>query len=114
MEQLKNKLNLLLNEAIELDKKLIINLPKSILQEAIQGKLVPQDPSDEPASELLKRIREEKQKLVKEGKLKKKDITDSVIFKGDDNRHYEKIGGQIIDISEDIPFDIPDSWQWTR
>ena len=114
MEQLKNKLNLLLNEAIELDKKLIINLPKSILQEAIQGKLVPQDPSDEPASELLKRIREEKQKLVKEGKLKKKDITDSVIFKGDDNRHYEKIGGQIIDISEDIPFDIPGSWSWVR
>ena len=89
-------------------------LKKSILQEAIQGKLVPQDPSDEPASELLKRIREEKQKLVKEGKLKKKDITDSVIFKGDDNRHYEKIGGQIVDISEDIPFNIPDSWQWVR
>ena len=114
MEQLKNKLNLLLNEAIELDKKLIINLPKSILQEAIQGKLVPQDPSDEPASELLKRIREEKQKLVKEGKLKKKDITDSVIYKGDDNRHYEKIGGQLIDISEDIPFDLPDNWCWCR
>ena len=89
-------------------------LKKSILQEAIQGKLVPQDPSDEPASELLKRIREEKQKLVKEGKLKKKDITDSVIFRGDDNGHYEKIGGQIVDISEDIPFDIPDSWQWVR
>ena len=89
-------------------------LKKSILQEAIQGKLVPQDPSDEPASELLKRIREEKQKLVKEGKLKKKDITDSVIFRGDDNGHYEKIDGQIVDISEDIPFDIPDSWSWVR
>ena len=89
-------------------------LKKSILQEAIQGKLVPQDPSDEPASELLKRIREEKQKLVKEGKLKKKDITDSVIFRGDDNRHYEKRDGQIIDISDDIPFEIPDSWQWVR
>ena len=114
MDQLKNKLNMLLNEAIELDKKLILDLPKSILQEAIQGKLVPQDPSDEPASELLKRIREEKQKLVKEGKLKKKDISDSVIFKGDDNRHYEKIDGQIIDISDDIPFEIPDSWQWVR
>lgn len=114
MEQLKNKLNLLLNEAIELDKKLIINLPKSILQEAIQGKLVPQDPSDEPASELLKRIREEKQKLVKEGKLKKKDITDSVIFKGDDNRHYEKIGNAVTCIENEIPFDVPDSWQWVR
>ena len=89
-------------------------LKKSILQEAIQGKLVPQDPSDEPASELLKRIREEKLRLVKEGKLKKKDITDSVIFRGDDNGHYEKIDGQIVDISEDIPFEIPDSWQWVR
>lgn len=98
----------------KLNKELSNTIRKGILQEAIQGKLVPQNPSDEPASELLKRIREEKQKLVKEGKLKKKDITDSVIFKGDDNRHYEKIGGQIIDISEDIPFNIPDSWQWTR
>ena len=102
------------NKLDTLNQEIIIRLKKSILQEAIQGRLVPQDPSDEPVSELLKRIREEKQRLVKEGKLKKKDITDSVIFKGDDNRHYEKIGGQIIDISEDIPFDIPDSWQWTR
>ena len=101
-------------ELDQLNSNIPTLLKKSILQEAIQGRLVPRDPSDEPASELLKRIREEKQKLVKEGKLKKKDITDSVIFKGDDNRHYEKIGGQIIDISEDIPFDIPDSWQWTR
>ena len=97
-----------------LNNTIRVKLKKSILQEAIQGRLVPQDPSDEPASELLKRIREEKLRLVKEGKLKKKEITDSVIFKADDNRHYEKIGGQIIDISEDIPFDIPDSWQWTR
>ena len=97
-----------------LDSNIRESLEKSILQEAIQGRLVPQDPSDEPAFELLKRIREEKLRLVKEGKLKKKDITDSVIFKGDDNRHYEKIGGQIIDISEDIPFDIPDSWSWVR
>ena len=89
-------------------------LKKSILQEAIQGKLVSQDPSDETASELLKRIREEKQKLVKEGKLKKKDITDSVIFKGDDNRHYEKIGNAVTCIENEIPFDIPDSWQWVR
>ena len=89
-------------------------LKKSILQEAIQGKLVPQDPSDEPASELLQRIREEKLRLVKEGKLKKKDITDSVIFKGDDNRHYEKIGNAVTCIENEIPFDIPDSWQWVR
>ena len=99
-----NKINTELNDCLK----------KSILQEAIQGRLVSQDPSDEPASALLQRIREEKLRLVKEGKLKKKDITDSIIFKGDDNRHYEKIGGQIIDISEDIPFDIPDSWSWVR
>ncbi len=97
-----------------INKEILNLLKKSILQEAIQGKLVPQDPSDEPASELLKRIREEKQKLIKEGKLKKKDITDSIIFRGADNRHYEKIGGEIVDISEDIPFDIPDSWSWVR
>ena len=96
-----------------LNASIKLSLKKSILQEAIQGKLVTQDPNDEPASVLLERIREEKLRLVKEGKLKK-DITDSVIFKDDDNRHYEKIGGQIIDISEDIPFDIPDSWSWVR
>ena len=89
-------------------------LKKTILQEAIQGKLVKQIAEEGTAQELLEQMKAEKQKLVKEGKLKKKDITDSVIFKGDDNRHYEKIGGQIIDISEDIPFDIPDSWSWVR
>ena len=97
-----------------LNSDLHSRLKKSILHEAIQGRLVPQDPADEPASVLLEQIRAEKQSLLKEGKLKKSDITDSVIFKGDDNRHYEKIGGQIIDISEDIPFDIPDSWSWVR
>ena len=99
-----NKINTDLNDCLK----------KSILQDAIQGKLVPQDPSDEPASELLQRIREEKLRLVKEGKLKKKDITDSVIFKGDDNRHYEKIGNAVTCIENEIPFDIPDSWQWVR
>ena len=97
-----------------LNKEIKEQLKRSILQEAIQGRLVPQDPSDEPASELLKRIREEKQKLVKEGKLKKKDITDSFIFKGDDNRHYEKIGNAVTCIENEIPFEIPDSWQWVR
>ena len=96
------------------NKSIIELLKKSILQEAIQGRLVPQDPSDEPASELLQRIREEKLRLVKEGKLKKKDITDSVIFKGDDNRHYEKIGNAVSCIENEIPFDIPNSWQWVR
>ena len=97
-----------------LNKDIKPALRKSILQEAIQGKLVPQDPNDEPASVLIQRIKEEKQKLVKEGKLKKKDIVDSVIFKGDDNRYYEQIGKDVVDITEDIPFEIPDSWESVR
>ena len=90
------------------------SLKKAVLQEAIQGKLVPQDPNDEPASVLLERIREEKAKLFKEGKLKKKDLVDSVIFKGEDNKYFEKIGKEIICIDDDIPFDIPISWEWVR
>ena len=88
-------------------------LKKSILQEAIQGKLVPQDPNDEPASVLLQRIKEEKQRLIKEGKLKKKDIVDSIIYKGDDNKYYEQIGKNLIDITDEIPFEIPNNWIWT-
>lgn len=88
-------------------------LRKSILQLAIQGKLVPQDPNDEPASVLLERIRAEKQRLIKEGKIKK-DKGDSIIFKGDDNCHYEKIGKEVKNIDEEIPFEIPDSWCWVR
>ncbi len=98
----------------DLNNNLNTLLKKSVLQEAIQGKLVPQDPNDEPASVLLQRIKEEKQRLVKEGKLKKKDIVDSVIYKGDDNKYYEQIGKEVIDITEDIPFMIPDSWVWCR
>ena len=89
-------------------------IKKSILQEAIQGKLVPQDPNDEPASVLLQRIKEEKQRLVKEGKLKKKDVVDSVIYKGDDNKYYEQVGKNCIDITDKIPFEIPNNWVWTR
>ena len=89
-------------------------LRKSILQEAIQGKLVPQTPNDEPASVLLQRIKEEKQRLFKEGKLKKKDIIDSTIFRDDDNKYYEQIGKSITEITEEIPFRIPDSWTWSR
>ena len=89
-------------------------LKKAILQEAIQGKLVPQNSDDEAASVLLERIRTEKYKLLSEGKLKRKDIVDSVIFKGEDNKYYEKVGGKTLDISEELPFDIPDSWAWCR
>ena len=84
-------------------------LRKSILQEAIKGRFVPQNPDDEPASALLQRIKDEKTRLVKEGKLKKKDIVDSVIFKGDDNKYYEQIAGGIQQIELDYCF--PDTWE---
>ena len=88
-------------------------LKNSILQMAVQGKLVPQDPNDEPASVLLERIRNEKEKLVKAGKIKQKK-NPSVIFRGADNIPYEKIGDEVRDISDEIPFEIPDSWEWVR
>ena len=97
-----------------LNKLLQIHLKKSILQEAIQGRLVPQDPNDEQASVLLQRIKEEKKRLVKEGKLKKKDVIDSTIFRGDDNKYYEQIGQEIKDVSEELPFEIPETWEWCR
>ena len=89
-------------------------LKKSILQEAIQGKLVPQIADEGTAQELLEQIKLEKQKLVKEGKLKKSALTDSVIFKGDDNKYYEQVGNGNVNITEEIPFDLPDSWAWVR
>ena len=87
-------------------------LKKSILLQAVQGKLVEQDPTDEPAEALLERIRAEKQRLVKEGKIKK-DKHESIIFRRD-NSHYEKCGSEILCIDEEIPFDLPASWQWER
>ena len=102
------------SELDKLNEQLYERLKKSILQEAIQGKLVPQDPNDESASVLLERIRVEKQRLLKEGKLKKKDITDSIIFKGEDNKYYEKVGKATIDIGDEIHYDIPNSWAWAR
>ena len=88
-------------------------LRQKILDLAIRGKLVPQDPTDEPASELLKKIKAEKDALVKAGKIKK-DKHESHIFKGDDNRYYEQIAGRIADITDEIPFDLPDNWIWCR
>jgi len=87
-------------------------LKKSILQMAVQGKLVPQDPTDEPASVLLKRIRAEKERLIKEGKIKR-DKHESVIFRRD-NSHYEKLDGIERCIDDELPFEIPESWAWVR
>ena len=89
-------------------------LQKSILQEAIQGKLVPQIAEEGTAQELLEHVKAEKQKLVKEGKLKKSALNDSVIFHGDDNKYYEKSGEDTICIDDEIPFDIPVNWAWVR
>ena len=90
-------------------------LRQKILDLAIRGKLVPQDPNDEPASVLLQRIRAEKQQMVKDGKLKAKEIkNDTVIFLGDDNLHYEKIGKTEHCIEEEIPFTLPNGWSWTK
>ena len=89
-------------------------LKNSILQMAVQGKLVPQDPNDEPASVLLERIRAEKEKLIKEGKIKK-EKNPSVIFRGEDNLPYEKVGkNEPVCIADEIPFEIPESWEWVR
>ena len=96
----------------KLNTEIFDKLKKSVLQEAIQGKLVSQDPNDEPASVLLERIKAEKAKLFKEGKLKKKDLVDSVIFKGDDNKYYETIDGKTECIDERIPFELPHNWCW--
>ena len=89
-------------------------LQKSILQEAIQGRLVPQFSEEGTAQDLLEQIRQEKQELVKEGKLKKSTLIDSVIYKGDDNKYFEKNGKIEKDITNEIPFEIPDTWAWSR
>ena len=102
-EKLEN-LNRTINEQIK----------KSVLQEAIQGKLVPQIAEEGTAQKLLEQIKAEKQKLVKEGKLKKSALNDSVIFRGDDNKYYEKVGKKCVDITDEIPFDIPENWQWIK
>ena len=98
----------------KLNSEIKDKLRKSILQEAIQGKLVPQIAEEGTAEELLEQIKTEKQKLVKEGKLKKTALNDSVIFRGDDNKYYEQIGENCNDITDEIPFDLPYNWCWCR
>lgn len=89
-------------------------LKKSILQEAIQGKLVPQDPADEPASALLERIHAEKEQLIKDGKIKK-EKNPSTIYRGEDGHFYERIGkNEPVCIDDQLPFEIPESWEWAR
>ena len=90
-------------------------LKNSILQWAIQGKLVPQDPNDEPASVLLDKIRQEKERLIKEKKIKR-DKNASIIYRGEDNSYYEKIlaTGDVKCIDEEVPFEIPQGWEWCR
>ena len=97
-----------------LNTEIFDKLKKSILQEAIQGKLGSQITEAGTAQELLKQIKTEKEKLVKKGKLKKSALTDSVIYKGDDNKYYEQIGKKCLDITEQIPFEIPANWAWAR
>ena len=98
----------------EMENALQGQLKKSILQYAIQGKLVPQIESEESASILLEKIQQEKLRLVNEGKLKKKDLNNSVIFKGDDNKYYEKLGGKTTEITEEIPYELPNNWVFVR
>ena len=114
MHTLSQKLNKLLSDRAELDLSLARNLQKSILQEAIQGKLVPQIADEGTAEKLLAEIRKEKERLIKEGKLKKSALSDSIIYKGDDNKYYEQVGKKCLDITEQIPFETPKNWVWTR
>ena len=103
-QELLDKMNVELNECLK----------KSVLQEAIQGKLVPQIAEEGTAQELLEQIKTEKQKLVKEGKLKKSALASSAIYRGEDNKYYEQIGANCNDITDEIPFDLPYNWCWCR
>ena len=106
--------DLIQQKECDLNNEINDKLKKSILQEAIQGRLVPQIPEEGTAQELLEQIQQEKSQLIKECKLKKSALTDSIIFKGDDNKYYEQIGKKCLDITDEIPFVIPETWQWVR
>ena len=112
IETLLGYVDIIDTDAETLEKSITLAKQK-ILDLAIRGKLVPQDPADEPASELLKKIKAEKDALIKAGKIKK-DKHESYIFKSDDNCYYEQLNGKTVDVSEEIPFDLPDSWSWCR
>ena len=109
-----DKYNKVQNQLDELNTIIKENLKKSILQEAIQGKLVPQIAEEGTAQELLEQIKKEKHELVKEGKLKKSALATSFIFRGDDNKYYEQIGANCNDITDEIPFNLPYNWCWCR
>ena len=109
-----DKYELEANKLNRLNQNIYDKLKKSVLQEAIQGKLVPQIAGEGTAQELLEQIKTEKQKLVKEGKLKKSALNDSFIFRGDDNKYYEQVGKNRNDITDEIPFDLPYNWCWCR
>ena len=122
--RIRNKLNLILpyverysssqDKLDLLNANILTDLKKSILQEAIQGKLVPQIAEEGTAQELLEQIKSEKRKFVKEGKLKKSALTTSTIFRGDDNKYWEKNGKDVLCIDAEIPFEVPSSWIWCR
>ena len=109
-----DKYNCYADKLSRLNNEINTLLKKSILQEAIQGRLVPQIAEEGTAKELLEQIKAEKLKLVKESKLKKSALNESVIFRGDDNKYYEQIGANCNDISDEIPFDLPYNWCWCR
>ena len=106
--------DLIQQKECDLNNEINDKLKKSILQEAIQGRLVPQIPEEGTAQELLEQIQQEKSQLIKECKLKKSALTDSIIFKGDDNKYYEQVGKEVKEVSEEIRFDLPNKWQWCR
>ena len=114
LSTLSDRFDKLQKELNSLSNEICLSIKKSILQEAIQGKLVPQIAEEGTAQALLEQIRQEKQKLVKEGKLKKSALNGSVIYKGDDNKYWEKIGKEVRCIDDEIPFDIPSNWVYTR
>ena len=123
-KRIKNRLNIVLpyierysssqDKLDLLNVNIVTYLKKSILQEAIKGKLVSQCAEEGTAKELLEQIKAEKQKLVKDGKLKKSALNDSIIFRGDDNKYWEKVNNELICIDDEIPFEIPQTWSWVR